>query len=536
MTAIRTRTHLTIRSLLIGALTALTLIAAPDMQAQEDGFKPIFNGTDLTGWSAPEMSYWSVEDGAITGTSTPDNPATENQFIVWQQGTVDDFELKLKFKLTGSDQANSGIQFRGQIQPDGHVIGYQADIDRAGQWVGALYDEHGRALLASRGQSARIDDDGTINRATIADSAELFSHVNVNGWNDYHIIATGNHITLRVNGHTTVQIVDNDTDDRDFFGLLALQLHSGPPQTIQFKDIMLKRLPLSDGRKKAVFVAGRRSHGYFSHEHNAGSLLLAESISNSNIADRIHAVTYTDSGYPNDPTAFDNADTIVVYCDGGGGHLLNDHLDNVEHLMQRGVGLVCVHYGVETLKGREGDKFLDFLGGYFEPNWSVNPHWDASFTNLPIHPITNGVNPFTLRDEWYYHMRFRDGMQGVTPILTAMPGPDTLTRPDGPHSGNPHVRAAINERKEPQHVAWAYQRPDGARGFGFTGGHFHRNWAHNDFRKIVLNAVAWTAHLDVPTEGVTSPDITAEQLEANQDYEQPGNWSTRELQSLINSW
>ncbi|MFN6104177.1 MAG: ThuA domain-containing protein [Planctomycetaceae bacterium] len=153
------------------------------------------------------------------------------------------------------------------------------------------------------------------------------------------------------------------------------------------------------------------------------------------------------------------------------------------------------------------------MGGYFETNWSVNPHWTAKFETLPNHPITRGVKPFEINDEWYYHMRFRDKLERVTPILTAVPPASTLERPDGPHSGNPAVRAA---KGQPQHVAWAAERENGGRGFGFTGGHFHRNWADDNFRRLVLNALVWVAHGEVPTGGVNS-QVSQDEMLANLD-------------------
>ena len=120
--------------------------------AQEVGFKPIFDGRTLDGFKAPEMSYWSVEDGTITGRSTEQNPCKSNQFLVWQLGEVDDFELKLKYRISGTQSANSGIQIRSRVNENGHAAGYQADIDLAGRYAGALYDEHGRGMLAKRGQ------------------------------------------------------------------------------------------------------------------------------------------------------------------------------------------------------------------------------------------------------------------------------------------------------------------------------------------------------------------------------------------------
>jgi putative membrane-bound dehydrogenase-like protein len=273
--------------------------------------------------------------------------------------------------------------------------------------------------------------------------------------------------------------------------------------------------------KKIVFIAGRPSHGYGAHEHYAGCRLLAETLKESKPG---YEVTVIKNGWPSEQKELDQiaeADTVIVYCDGGGGHLLNPHIDEFNEVMKTGAGLVCLHYGVETPKGKTGDAFLDWIGGYFEAGWSVNPHWEAEFTTFPDHPISRGVKPFKINDEWYFHMRFRDGMQDVTPILSAHPPEETMRRPDGPHSGNPDVRKAI-AAGEIQHMAWAAEREGGGRGFGFTGGHFHWNWADENFRKVVLNAIVWTAHGDVPEDGVTTDNPTQEELEANQDEPKPG--------------
>ena len=178
----------------------------------------------------------------------------------------------------------------------------------------------------------------------------------------------------------------------------------------------------------------------------------------------------------------------------------------------------AVHYGVEVPAGDPGFAMLRWTGGYFEMFWSVNPTWKADFKKLPVHPITRGVQPFEIQDEWYYHMRFTPDLQGVTPILSVVPPADTLNRPDGPHSGNPFVRAAV-AKGEAQHLMWAYERPaawGGGRGFGFTGGHFHRNWGNSEFRKLALNAVLWISGVEVPASGVTAP-VGAEDLKVNLD-------------------
>jgi type 1 glutamine amidotransferase len=305
----------------------------------------------------------------------------------------------------------------------------------------------------------------------------------------------------RINGRVTVDVTDNDPRKQVRLGVLALQLHAGPPMKVQFKDIRLKRLKLGD-RKKVVLTAGNPSHGPGEHEHNAGIRLLNECLE----GEAGVLSTYYLNGWPKDPTAYDNADAILIYCDGGGGHpfIQSDHLKIIGEKVKQGAGVGCLHYAVEVPKEKGGAEFLDWIGGYFEMHWSVNPHWFGDFKTLPSHAVTRGVNPFGIQDEWYYHMRFGQGAKGVTPILTALPPANTLSRADGPHSGNPEVRKAVLDRKEPQHVMWVFERPDGGRGFGFTGGHFHKNWGQPDFRKLVLNAIVWMARAEVPADGVAS--------------------------------
>src|SRR5262245_33793956 len=283
--------------------------------------------------------------------------------------------------------------------------------------------------------------------------------------------------------------------------------------------------------KKIVFIAGRPSHAYGAHEHNAGCQLLAKELQAAmpNIACDVHL-----NGWPADERFLDGADCLVMYCDGGARHMVNEHLAQVDALAKKGMGVVCIHYGVEVTKGESGDKFLDWIGGYFEMNWSVNPHWTARYEKFPNHPISRGVKPFEINDEWYYHMRFREGMQGVTPILTALPPPDSLSRPDGTHSGNPDVRRAVLDRKEPQHMAWAAERPGGGRGFGFTGGHDHWNWGDPNFRKLVLNAIVWCAHGEIPANGVESPPVTMRLLEANMDPKnKPANFNREQIREKL---
>jgi type 1 glutamine amidotransferase len=269
-------------------------------------------------------------------------------------------------------------------------------------------------------------------------------------------------------------------------------------------------------KKKIVFVAGRPSHGPGAHEHRAGCMLLADHLNRSGLP--VEAVVVT-NGWPEDRSVFDGASAVIIYADGGPHHPAMRQLHDLKAMAAAGVGIGCIHYAVEIPKGEPGDTLMEAIGGYFETDWSVNPHWDAKF-KIPEHAVTRGVSDFEIRDEWYYHMRFRKDMEGVTPILSDLPPAETLSRKDGPHSGNPHVREAVNERKEMQHVMWVFERPEalgGGRGFGFTGGHFHKNWQHDDHRRVVINAAAWIAGIEVPEDGVPSPAPTEEEMKANLD-------------------
>jgi len=308
--------------------------------------------------------------------------------------------------------------------------------------------------------------------------------------------------------------------NRPFSSLIVLGL------MLQLGVVASRTLDAAEKNKKVVFIAGAASHNYGSHEHYAGCRLLADTIHASNVGVTCEIVR---NGWPADESVLDDADAIVIYSDGGGGHPALNHMDRLRTQIKRGVGLVCLHYAVEFPKDDRGTEFKTFLGGYFEPNWSVNPHWVANYTSFPTHPISQGVKPFAANDEWYFHMRFVDGMKGVTPILTAIAPDETMSRPDGFHSGNPDVRKEVTA-KIPQHTAWAFERSDGGRSFGFTGGHFHWNWGRPDILRLVSNAVVWSTKGVVPTDGITVAPKSAEQLKQDQDEEVPANFSSDQIQ------
>jgi hypothetical protein len=516
---------------LLSSILLLIVLGTGRLKAQgtagEEGFKPIFDGRSLSGWDG-DPKFWRVEEGAIVGETTPENPTRGNTFIVWRHGELDDFELRLEYRIRGG---NSGVQYRSFQKPDWGkwvVGGYQADLEAGDTWSGACYAERERGILARRGES-------TVIRAnhkpevvgTVGDSKEIQAAIRKEDWNSYRIVARGFELLHEINGTATAKVVDEDAAMRRRGGILALQLHAGPPMKVEFRNIRLKRLKMLD-QKKLVFVAGKPSHGRGDHEFNAGALFVKKALDaapgagvhttvylNRPRRDREHPVM--DRGWPLDPTAFDNADGIVLFMDGGDDHPVNHRLDEVDALMKRGVGLACLHYGVEVPKGKSGERFLDWIGGYFEKNLSVNPHWVMKDPKLAEgHPITRGVKPFSANDEWYFNMRFPDDMKGVTPILSAVPPKDTMNRPDGPHSGNPIVRERVAKGML-EHLAWARERPGGGRGFGFTGLHYHRNFQNDDFRKLVLNALVWITGAEVPGGGVPSKTPTDDELVADQD-------------------
>jgi len=529
----------TAAALCVSILACLLLAPSPSARAADDGFKPIFNGKTLEGWDG-DPKFWRVEDNAITGQTTRENPTKGNTFIIWRQGKPDNFELKTEFRLVGG---NSGIQYRSWEEPDKWgkwvVGGYQADMDAGNTFTGANYGERYRGMLANRGQKAVIGRSGQPKVVgQTGDAKELASVIKKEDWNLYEIIAKGNLMIQKINGRVMCELTDEDKAARPS-GIVALQLHAGPPMKVQFRNIMLKRLQPAGlkgedsktaGKKKIVFIAGPKSHGYAAHAHYAGCALLAKLL-NENVPN-VQAVVYRD-GWPKDPAALDGADAVVIFSDGGGGMPAIPHLDELDKLMKRGVGLALLHYAVEVPKGKPGNCLLDWIGGYFEVDWSVNPFWNAEFKTFPDHPVARGVKPFAIQDEWYYHMRFRENMEGVTPILTAVPPETTRQGRDDPHGGNPTVRA---RKGMAEHVGWAYQRPDGGRGFGFTGGHDHWNWANDGFRTAVLNGIVWIAGLDVPAGGVPSKTPTMEELLENQDYPQPKNFNLKRIQEMIDRW
>lgn len=226
------------------ALFALTLTAAA-------GEVEVFNGKDLTGWEG-NKDLWSVKDGAITGITPPD-PADpkkgiikHNTFLVWKGGKVADFELTFQYRI---EKGNSGVQYRSkELDPGafGPIIsGYQADFEAGDKYSGILYEERGRGILALRGEKNTIKPgaDGkkpTVEKnGSVGDSAAIQAAIKKEDWNDYRIVAKGNHVQHFINGMQTIDVTDEDTANAPKEGLLALQIHQGPPMVVQFRNFKL---------------------------------------------------------------------------------------------------------------------------------------------------------------------------------------------------------------------------------------------------------------------------------------------------------
>jgi type 1 glutamine amidotransferase len=284
-----------------------------------------------------------------------------------------------------------------------------------------------------------------------------------------------------------------------------------------------------DGKQKLVLVAGKPSHPPRMHEFNAGVQLLTKCLAQG--APDLK-VEYVLNGWPADESVFNGADAVVFYMDGGPKHEVvqegGARLAKIDEWAKRGVGIGCMHYGVEVVADQAGEQFKRWIGGHYENLYSCNPMWEPSFTTFPSHPITRGVQPFQIKDEWYFNMRFADSFTAdgpaesagtkFVPILVAKPSDQVRSGPYvAPKGPYPHIQA-VSGRAEA--MMWAVERPDGGRGFGFTGAHFHDNWGNDNFRKTVLNALVWVAKGEVPAGGIESK-ITPDDLNANLDPKPP---------------
>jgi len=249
---LRIHSLVTVLAFSAGALAPLT-------HAAEAGFKSLFNGKDLAGWEG-NQEFWSARNGAIVGQTTPEKVTKGNTFLFYKDGQPANFELRLSFRLTAQNdknQANSGVQYRSRvIDPAAFVVGgYQADIDSTGKYAGMLYEEKGRGILMGPGEKIKIgatsvDPANAKKKKTAVEKlpgatppAEILAAYKLGDWNDMVIIAKGNRLQHFLNGKLTADVTDADPTIAPKSGVIGLQLHQGPPMTIEFKNVRLKTLP-----------------------------------------------------------------------------------------------------------------------------------------------------------------------------------------------------------------------------------------------------------------------------------------------------
>jgi len=210
---------------------------APD---DENGFTPLFNGKDLSGWEG-EPGFWTVEDGAVTGTTAAEKPLDHASYLYWRGGEPADFVLRASYRFT-TPKGNSGVNFRSRRLPNWDIRGYQADLEAGPNYSGILYECNGREIMARRGEKIEIDENGKRKTSVFADAAELQKTIKTGDWNEYEITARGPEIILKINGATTVHVVDRQRDKAAAKGIISLQVHPGPPMRVQFKNIRIKSL------------------------------------------------------------------------------------------------------------------------------------------------------------------------------------------------------------------------------------------------------------------------------------------------------
>lgn len=301
-------------------------------------------------------------------------------------------------------------------------------------------------------------------------------------------------------------------------GALALLSSAAPaeakPEVDPFDQsgVPLEVEPTDPKAVKVVLIAGRQSHGPGDHEFFAGTVILCKMLRQNGV----FPVMARD-GWPRNEKIFEGARAVVFYMDGRRGHPLvqGDRMALIQReIIDKGGGFVNLHYAVDYDK-KPGETILKWLGGFYDAEISINPHWDGDFRALPEHPVTRGVKPFKIRDEWYYNMRWNDGMKGVTPILKSAPPDNTRrTKDSAKYPGREEI------------TAWTFEAENGHRGFGFTGGHKHANWGNEDFRRLVTNAILWTAKVDVPAAGATA-DLDPSEVFRHMDRKTPPKPKTK---------
>jgi hypothetical protein len=227
-------------SILLLLLTCTAVMAEEPAAATNPDVTVLYGGGDLSGWVG-RQDLWSAENGEIVGRTTDEDPIDGNTFLIWQGGKPDNFELTAQFKIEGG---NSGIQYRSKVVDEAKFVvgGYQADIDFSNQFAGILYEEKGRGILAGRGEKVTIHADGKSTKDAFGDAKQLAAGIHPGQWNDFRVVANGNHLQHFINETMTAEVIDEQSDKAASEGVIALQLHRGPAMVVRFKNIKIRKL------------------------------------------------------------------------------------------------------------------------------------------------------------------------------------------------------------------------------------------------------------------------------------------------------
>lgn len=293
---------------------------------------------------------------------------------------------------------------------------------------------------------------------------------------------------------------------------------------------------MGEGERRILFLSGGNSHAWGQHKHLAGSRLLCDSL-----LEKKGVVAEVVTEWPG-AEVLAKADALVIYADGWHAHPANDRLAELEAFMNAGKGLVALHWatGIQAENPEsqaQGEdprraKWRGLMGTDFEAFHSISTFWQVRFETPSSHPVMRGVKPFALYDECYFHLRECGHEHGeVEPLFPVRPAKELVEPGLTPYRGNDAARASMEEGKD-QYVAWAFPRPKGGRAFGFTGGHFHWSWAHDEVRKMVLNGVLWSAGGDVPEGGLVTKTPDAKRMLEGLSDKNPG-WTEEALQKAL---
>ncbi|MBT3540245.1 MAG: SGNH/GDSL hydrolase family protein [Opitutae bacterium] len=267
-------------------------------------------------------------------------------------------------------------------------------------------------------------------------------------------------------------------------------------------------------KKSVLFIAGNTKHRHGFHEYKAGSILLADALNASGLPIEAKVHWY---GWPKDESIFDGVDACIIYADGGGE--FGEKYAFLQQKVNGGMGIMFMHYGVHPTK-EVGEKYYNqWIGGFYDDEFSVNPSWIAEMTPKAGHPVSRGLSkPIRAYDEFYYNLNLDKSCNHCYPLATAIPTKQNVIRYGSSKFWNRQAEELLGT---PQALLWCKDPKEGARGAGFVGGHYHRNWAIDDYRTLILNTIAWVAQVKVPPGGVPSDSISLKKL--NENLNRPDN-------------